>query len=46
MFTEAESFVKSIADDFNKKIQILNRVKVLPFGTRYWKISLDVRVLG
>lgn len=46
LFTEAESFVRSTASDFEKKIQILNRVKVLPFGTRYWKICLDVKVLG
>lgn len=46
MFTEAESFVRSVAEDFGKKIQILNRVKVLPFGTRYWKVCLDVKVLG
>ncbi|OGW55111.1 MAG: hypothetical protein A2Y81_05715 [Nitrospirae bacterium RBG_13_43_8] len=45
MFTEAESFVRSIALDFDRKIQILNRVKVLPFGTRYFKICLDVKVL-
>jgi tRNA (guanine37-N1)-methyltransferase len=45
MFTEAENFVRSIASEFDKKIQILNRVKVLPFGTRYWKICLDVKVL-
>ena len=44
MFTEAESFVKSIGVESNKKIEILNRVKVLPFGTRYWKICLDVQV--
>src|SRR4030042_1070147 len=45
MFSEAESFVRSIAGDFDRKIQILNRVKVLPFGTRYFKICLDVKVL-
>lgn len=45
LFSEAESFVRSIANDFDRKIQILNRVKVLPFGTRYFKICLDVKVL-
>jgi tRNA (guanine37-N1)-methyltransferase len=45
MYTEAESFVRSTASDFGRKIHIFNRVKVLPFGTRYWKICLDVKVL-
>jgi tRNA (guanine37-N1)-methyltransferase len=45
LFGEAENVVKSIAEDFEKKIHIINRVKVLPFGTRYWKICLDVKVL-
>ena len=46
LFREAENVMKSIADDFEKKIEIVDKVKVLPFGTRYWKICLDVKVLG
>ena len=46
LFTEAESLAKATASHTNKKIKIIKRVKTLPFGTRYWKICLDIEVSG
>jgi tRNA (guanine37-N1)-methyltransferase len=44
LFTEAESLVESMGRHFNRKVEVVNRVRVLQFGTRYWKICLDVKV--
>ncbi len=42
LFKEAEEKVKEL----NKMFEIVKKVKVLPYGTRYWKICLDVRASG
>ncbi len=44
LFTEAENLVKKTADQVKRKFRIINRTKTLPFGTRYWKICLDLIV--
>jgi len=44
LFTEAESLIESMARHFDKKIEIVDKVRMLPFGTRYWKICLDIKV--
>lgn len=44
LFTEAENLIESMARHFGKKIEVVSRVRVLPFGTRYHKICLDVKV--
>ncbi len=43
LFTEAEKFVINAAINNRKKIRIENRVKVLPFASRKYKVCLDVR---
>lgn len=43
LFVEAEKDVISAALSNRKKIRIENRVKVLPFGIRKYKVCLDVR---
>lgn len=43
LFTEAEKNVINVAMNNRKKIRIENKVKVLPFGVRSYKICLDVR---
>lgn len=43
LFTEAEKFVIKSAIDNRKKIHIENKVKVLPFSVRKYKVCLDVR---
>lgn len=43
LFVEAEKFVINTAINNRKKIRIENRIKVLPFGVRSYKICLDVR---
>jgi tRNA (guanine37-N1)-methyltransferase len=41
LFAKAEDIVKKL----KRRFEIIRKVKVLPFGTRYWKICLDVKVL-
>ncbi|MEK6909568.1 MAG: class I SAM-dependent methyltransferase family protein [Candidatus Aenigmatarchaeota archaeon] len=43
LFTEAEKNVINAAMDSRKKIRIENKIKILPFGVRSYKICLDVR---
>ncbi len=43
LFSDAEKIVKNIAEKVEKKIEIVNRVCVLPFGTRNYKICLDIK---
>lgn len=43
LFTEAEKFVINTALNNRKRIRIENRVKVLPFASRKYKVCLDVR---
>lgn len=44
LFSEAERVIKRNTEKFGKKIKILNRKKVLPYGPRKWKVVLDVMV--
>lgn len=43
LFSDAEKIVKNISEKLDKKIEIINRVCVLPFGTRNYKICLDIK---
>lgn len=43
LFSEAEKIIKNVASKFKRKIEIINKVRVLPFGTRSFKICLDVK---
>jgi len=43
LFVEAEKLVINAAINNRKKIRIENKVKVLPFGVRKYKICLDIR---
>ncbi|MBI2547544.1 MAG: class I SAM-dependent methyltransferase family protein [Candidatus Aenigmarchaeota archaeon] len=43
IFKDAENIVKSVAKNNKKKIEIENKIKVLPFATRSYKICLDVK---
>ena len=44
LFVEAEKFVINVAINNRKKIRIENRVKVLPFGVRLWKVAVELKV--
>jgi len=43
LFSEAERLVKAAAERANREAEILNRVRVLPYGPRTWKVRVDVR---
>lgn len=43
LFVEAEKLVINAAINNRKRIRIENKVKVLPFGVRKYKICLDIR---
>lgn len=43
LFEIAEKLAKETAKKFNKKIKILSKKKVLPYGPRKWKIVLDIK---
>jgi len=45
LFSKAEEIVKEVTSKMNRKVEILERVRVLPYGTRLWKVCLDIRVL-
>lgn len=45
LFIEAKKIIKEEADKCNKKIKILKKRKILPYGPRIWKIALDILVL-
>lgn len=44
LYEEAEEIVKGIADKLNKKFEIITEKIVLPFGSRKFKIVLDILV--
>lgn len=44
LFSEAEKMIKNSVKKFNKNVKILNEKKMLPWGSRKWKIVLDVLV--
>lgn len=44
VFIESEKDVINVALSNRKRIKIENRIKVLPFSVRSWKICLDIRV--
>ncbi len=44
LFSDAEKMANDVAEKLGKKIEIINRVCVLPFGTRNYKICLDMKV--
>jgi len=46
LFQEAEGLVKKAAQKAGRKIKILGKRKVLPYGPRVFKICLDVKVSG
>jgi tRNA (guanine37-N1)-methyltransferase len=43
LFGEAESLVRKAAQKAGRKIRILSRRKVLPYGPRVWKVCLDIK---
>jgi tRNA (guanine37-N1)-methyltransferase len=45
LWSEAEQFAYSIAKKVKKNIEIIGRKRVLPWGSRAWKICLDIKVL-
>ncbi len=45
LFTEAEKLVKEAAERFGREIKVLNRVRVLPYKPRTWKICIDAEIL-
>ncbi|MBS3156712.1 methyltransferase [Candidatus Woesearchaeota archaeon] len=44
LFSEAVKIVREEARKSNKKIKIIDKRKVLPYGPRIWKIRLDILV--
>lgn len=44
LFSDAERIVKEISEKMNKKFEVINHVCVLPFGSRNYKICLDIKM--
>jgi len=44
LYSEAEESVLKIATKLGRTIDIQNKVRVLPFAPRKWKVRLDVRI--
>lgn len=44
LFAEAMDIAKKEAERSNKKIRVIGKRKVLPYGPRIWKIMLDILV--
>jgi tRNA (guanine37-N1)-methyltransferase len=45
LYTKAEDLVTRAAEDFGRRIEFINRVKVSQYNPRTWKIRLDARIL-
>ena len=46
LFKESVRLVKDTARQTNKRVRILNKRKVLPYGPGVWKVCIDFRVCG
>lgn len=46
LFSEAEDLIRATAEKMNRRAEILNRARVLPYGPRIWKVRVDARIEG
>jgi len=44
LFSEAEVLIKAAAERMNRRAEILDRIRVLPYGPRIWKVRVDARI--
>jgi tRNA (guanine37-N1)-methyltransferase len=44
LFSDALKFLKEAAEKSGRKIRILSKRKVLPYGPRVWKICIDAKI--
>jgi tRNA (guanine37-N1)-methyltransferase len=44
LFSEAEDLITAAAKRMKGRAEILNRVRVLPYGPRVWKVRVDARI--
>lgn len=44
LFSEAEGLIKAAAEKVKGKAEILDRVRVLPYGPRVWKVRVDAKI--
>ena len=44
LFSKAEEIVRKVAKEKGKDVEIIHKVRVLPYGSRSWKICLDIKV--
>jgi len=44
LFSEAEDLVKTAARRMSRDVEFLDRVRVLPYGPRIWKVRVDARI--
>ncbi|MCK4496881.1 MAG: class I SAM-dependent methyltransferase family protein [Candidatus Aenigmarchaeota archaeon] len=44
LFTKALETVRKTSEKMNKRVKIINKRKVLPYGPRVWKICIDFEV--
>lgn len=44
LFSEAEELIRVAAEGMNRRAEILNRARVLPYGPRIWKVRIDTRI--
>jgi len=44
LFSEAEDLIRAAAEKMDRRAEILNRVRVLPYGPRIWKVRVDARI--
>lgn len=45
LFSNALNAIEENSKKLNKKIEILNKIKVLPYGPRKWKVCIDFKVM-
>ncbi|MFB0543917.1 MAG: class I SAM-dependent methyltransferase family protein [Candidatus Bathyarchaeia archaeon] len=44
LFSKAEELIRATAEELNRGVEVLNRVRVLPYGPRMWKVRVDARI--
>ncbi|MBN1682289.1 class I SAM-dependent methyltransferase family protein [Candidatus Bathyarchaeota archaeon] len=44
LWEEAENILTEIADEFHRKVEILNRIKISAYSPSLWKIRIDARI--
>ena len=46
LFTGSAERIKEMARETNKRVRMIDKRKVLPYGPRTWKVCIDFEVMG